>query len=461
MIREQTVCVPRPDWEEQREDRHLLVWSSIPAWMVVDNEFRTFLRYVEHPTPLGSAIRAVAQQLELSEAEVAAAIPLLLEKLRGLRIIDDRAPAAASDVPYLQISNVTLNVTNRCNLSCSWCYNRPVHDDMAPMDVIMDAVAAGKDNLAPGASLMLLGGEPFLEEKRLFQAIERGQQVFDTPVMLSTNGTLISDRSVALLAGQRVSVQVSLDSAVESKNAAVRGPGTLGKVIRSIERLRRANVSTVLCKVYTSEDNEEDFEAYLDLASDLGVTEVRFIPLRLVGRAALSPTRAPNQMAAFRQLSAVLERRPELASLLGRDFFSIAVTACLMGVARHNCGVGERVVFVDADGAVYPCPNHRFPRFYCGNLLETTLATILMQSEPMRWVRSAYTVERMPICSNCPFRLWCAGDCRGEIYQSAGNPEALSPHCGEYRELYPELLWLISNKKSMVTNARTIRNVVC
>ncbi len=101
-----------------------------------------------------------------------------------------------------------------------------------------------------------------------------------------------------------------------------------------------------------------ELEDYFDLALQTGVSEVRFIPLRRIGAGSEAQTEVPQLHHVLTRLVSILNRRPELARLLGRDFFSILMTVCRFSCLRDNCGIGRRCLFINADGNLFPCPNH-------------------------------------------------------------------------------------------------------
>jgi radical SAM protein with 4Fe4S-binding SPASM domain len=227
------------------------------------------------------------------------------------------------------------------------------------------------------------------------------------------------------------------------------------KAVAGVRRLVEAGLYTTLSMVYTRH-NTADFEPYLDLALELGVDEARFIPMRIIGKGLEHRSASPDQLQAFTRLVEVLERRPELTGLLKRDWFSITMTVCRFSSPRTGCGIGRKVVFVDADGTLYPCPNHVRPEHACGSLERTPLADLVLRSEVMTRLRDLYQVSRYAGCTTCAFRHWCAGDCRGEVLAATSDPLAPSPHCEELKEVMRRMLWLIASGRTGLGASKTL-----
>ncbi len=440
-----------PSLVDRRGGRILLVWGDLARWLAVDEELYAFLCRFDGQRPLKQVVRKHARKWNRLEAEVAEEARTLVGQLRKQGILrTDSGPGPMAPEP-VRIANVTVNLTNRCNLRCPFCYNVERKTDEVDVDRLMDALEAGRDLLAPGASFIILGGEPLLDWPRTRRAVERAERLFDSPILISTNGTLLSDDIVADLARHRVEVQVSLDGPTAAEHDPGRGRGVFELATAGVRKLVGAGIRTILSMVYTR-GTEGRFEPYLYLARGLGSTEARFIPMRRIGGGCALAEQMPDQLAAFRTLLDVLQRRPELRPLLGRDWFSIAMAVCRFAVPRTGCGIGRQVLFVDADGTVYPCPNHVAPELAAGRLTETPLADIVLTSPVFEAMRDRYRVDRYTACRSCAFRHWCVGDCRGEALSVFGDPHAPSPHCAQLKKLYPELLWLLADNDPRLGN---------
>lgn len=431
--------VRSPSLEQARGDCHLMVWGDLAQWLVVDRELHDFLGLLDGRVSVGAAVAMHARRLGKPVALVEREVPAILAELERRNLID-HGPVPSVAGESIRISNVTVNITNRCNLRCAFCYNRDRHSDEVPVSVFLDALTAGRSVFSPEASLIVLGGEPFLDLPRLLEMIDGANRLFATPCLVSTNGTRIRDGAVESLAARKVEVQISIDSPRPEQHDALRGAGTFQAAVDGAQRLAQAGVHTIISSVL-GVGPLDDMEPMLDLARTLGAKEARFIPVRAVGAACTGAPR-PGLARAFEYLVGILRRRPELRPLLGRDVFSILHQICGHAQARASCGIGRRVIFVDADGTVYPCPNHLRPEFACGNLAHQDLAHIVFASVPMNLLRARHHVDDYPKCRGCSFRYWCAGDCRGEVLASTGDPWAPARNCEDLQKCFLEMLWL-------------------
>lgn len=436
--------VRRPAVRETRGERHLFVWGDVGQWLVVDAEAATLLDHLIEGEDLTDGLSRHARSCGDSRGNSTGEVRKVVEALRGRGIIHAVGEAPAPRTEPLNIANLTFNITNRCNLKCPWCYNQRSENVRIPITDLLRWLNAGKSVLDANATLIILGGEPFLDEPRLLEVVQGAREVFADEILVSTNGTLLSDKAPRILAHEKVTVQISIDSATASEHDAIRGKGVFDKAVSNTRRLVDAGVHTVLSMVITR-GREAEFEAYFELAEKIGAAEVRFIPLRRIGAGATLASQAPDLFGSFTQLVTLLRRRPELKGKLRRDFFSILMTACRFSHLRDNCGIGRRCLFVDADGAIYPCPNHRGDADRCGDVRTTALADLLEESSVMEAMRHRCRVSEIHECCSCAFRYWCAGDCRAEALAVNGSLSAPSPYCASLRKTMQEMMWLIAD----------------
>jgi MoaA/NifB/PqqE/SkfB family radical SAM enzyme len=171
-----------------------------------------------------------------------------------------------------------------CNLRCSYCLT-----ESAP-EVARRSLEAGEmievADQARGLGfrgLGVTGGEPFLVREMPELLGELARRL---PVIVLTNATLFTDKLLARmrrLAGGRVTVQVSLDSAEPDVNDEMRAPRNFEKVVAAIPKLVEAGVPV---RIATTGDHNTpaQMERLCALHRSLGVPDADHVVRPIVRR---------------------------------------------------------------------------------------------------------------------------------------------------------------------------------
>ncbi len=440
ILRRQLRLLP-PDLREERDGKFLLVWGNIPFWTVVDRDLERFLSRLDAP---------VALRDKLGEAGLTpAALTAIMSPLFAAGVLKELQPAHAAAPTENRIQNVAVNLTARCNLRCGICYARERLAPCAGQEITAAEICRFLDGLKPllakKASLVLLGGEPLLEEDKLMAVADHARRR-GLVTIVSTNGTLVTPQTAARAFRARLQVQVSLDGPDATCHDAIRGEGAFAKTLAATRLLVRGGVYTVISMV-SHEGNLDRLEEFLDLAVELGVREARFIPLKRIGGARESTFRPVPMSRLMCQAYFLLRRRPDLAARLGRDAFSVLANTCRYSTRRPSCGTGRQTVLLDADGSVYPCLNLSQPEWKLANVRDVgyDFQNTWRQSrklEAVRWKTNVENSDRK--CSRCPVRYWCLGGCRGETLALTGDVSLPSPDCSDLRRTMLDMMWILA-----------------
>ena len=131
-----------------------------------------------------------------------------------------------------------------CNLHCRYCLTESAPGSKRRLLDAATIVAAAGEAVELGFTAFgVTGGEPFLLPDLPELLAELGRRL---PTVVLTNGTLFSDHVIARLkpvADLPVALQLSLDTADEEQNDAMRGPGSFAKAIAAIPKLRAAGIA--------------------------------------------------------------------------------------------------------------------------------------------------------------------------------------------------------------------------
>ncbi len=439
-----------PDLVDERGDRRLLIWRDIPHWAVVDAELHELLSGLNGEYSLSETLEAITGAERRHDVEHG-----LLALARAGVVSGTNQKADARPVQSPLIRNIALNLTRGCNLRCKFCYNLDnlSGDGSSELSAreIVSFLKSIRKHLDRKASLVILGGEPLLCSDKLLEVATYAMRAgFD--MVVSTNGTLVTDDFSQWARRMRLQVQVSLDGHISELNDPIRGTGSFDRAINGIRTLVRSDAHTILSMV-CHEGNFAHLEDFYDLALSLGVREARFIPLKRLGGASGGEFRPAPLRDMISAAYDMLLRRPELARLMGRDAFSITGNSCRYAARRESCGTGSQTFLLDADGALYPCLNTNTPEFAVANIRDPgfDFSSAWNSSPVLRNIRECASVcQADSACLKCPVKHWCLGGCHGETYAVTGSLSGRSPNCADNRRAIIEMFWILADNPELV-----------
>ena len=323
---------------------------------------------------------------------------------------------------YSAPQQVTLNITNRCNLRCLYCAVSDTKN--APGDLALAQWLAVVDELADMRvfHLILSGGEPFLRKD--FIHILRRILKNRFRISINTNGTCFDDDVLGCLSRSRRldHIQVSLDGHVPEVHDAIRGAGAFQKTRAGIERLCRHHLPftffVVVCR-----DNIAHLSDIVAFSRRVGARQVSFsemLPLgdakRHLQKLALSPRQRLEAAAELRQLQRSepgLVGGTFLQTIRFMDRFAGTADADLPAEAGPvtSCGGGISECSIRPDGAVIPCD--RLWDYAVGSVVQDSLRDIWRQSEGFAAFRKRHgmRMDAFGPCRDCRYTGICRGGC--------------------------------------------------
>lgn len=192
-----------------------------------------------------------------------------LEDIGFYTLSDERALHASE---YTNLYRCELLLTNRCNFNCPYCRNTGHTDisyDEAERVLKLWSMCGLK-------SIRFSGGEPTLYP-HLRQLVTKAVSYNMKRIAISTNGSAPKVYYNDLLQEGVNDFSISLDACCASKaNIMSGGKGAyFEKILSNIEYLSRHTYVTV--GVVFTEDNRDEIEKTIYLASALGVADIRII----------------------------------------------------------------------------------------------------------------------------------------------------------------------------------------
>jgi len=130
----------------------------------------------------------------------------------------------------MPVTQLSINVTDKCNLNCSYCFNRPRH----PRDMSISTAKKAVDFLitqagdSPYVNLGFFGGEPLLRFQTIKEVVAYGREKAKSTGKeivfgITTNGTLLNQDIFDFFMENNVFILLSLDGIPQITKNAVSG----------------------------------------------------------------------------------------------------------------------------------------------------------------------------------------------------------------------------------------------
>jgi len=439
----------QPDYIEKRDQQYLFIWRELPYWMVVDEEAYEVITLADGSRSLKEIKKLLYNNDKIDKEEIGE-LKSFVDALKDLNLLqkpNKEITYKAKSNPKPILENITINITNKCNLRCKHCYISEYNkENNFPVNSFKNFINTAKDYeyIAPNLNFAILGGEPLLEKEKLYEITKFGKNL-GYEVIVSTNGQLINSEFARRAKKFNLVVQVSIEGSNEKINDYIRGNGTFLKAQRGIKELVKYGVYTIISMV-VHEFNFQDIEKFYYYGRSLRVNEVRYIPLKIMGQGKLNfnPILKKDLLLAIHNL---IKKHPESKQYFKRDYYTIMKTTCAYSNQTLYCGTGSKTLLIDANGDVYPCPNHNLPEFNCGNITKKSFEDIWLKSPILKKVRSTYDINEINNdCNNCIVKYWCKGGCRGEAYENSRIMTSKAIGCEDIRNSIIETFWILSKE---------------
>lgn len=347
------------------------------------------------------------------------------------------APRLDAGAPALPpVRSLSLAVTQRCNLSCSYCYAEGGSFGGEPQSMPLSVALSAVEALITGAQegervqLAFLGGEPLLNRPVLQAAVRHAERLGrERGVMcayaLTTNGTALREEDADFFEEHRFSITVSLDG-VGALHDELRpdrnGGGTFERILRNLRPLlgepRRRRAVPVSARVSVTPRNIRLTETLAGLL-EYGFHSVGFSPVLSspTGRDQLDAYELEELLLQLTDCAGVcLERATEGASIQLSNL-DLALREIHRGSYRaHPCGAGISYLGVSAGGDLYAC--HRFVEDAGAKM--GSLAAGTDDLRRAAWMQER-DVHRQAPCRDCWARYLCGGGCHHEVLRR-GRP---------------------------------------
>ena len=375
-----------------------------------------------------------------------------LDDLVEIRAIGDpEAPKqqVPNDLPPagFPLNTLVLNVTNKCNLACTYCYeygeDKIVDTQYGSQPKFMSEETA-RDSVelllaesqgSQLANVTFFGGEtlrnfPVLQRTVAYarrRAAEVGKRV---EFSLTTNATLLSTEIIDWLADNHIGVTVSIDGpkpVQDGLRVFHNGRGTYDVVLPKIkELLAKHRTRPIGARVTLTQKHLDVREIYRHLTEEVGFWEVGLAPVTTQDHRdyAITPEGKDAMLRQFEELAdewlaCALEDRHH-----GFTNVKDTIEEIHKGVSKaYGCGAGLGLLGVATDGEVALC--HRFagsPEHTIGSVTEG-----IDRAKQEQFLVDHHIAAKTD-CHSCWARPICSGGCYHEAHVQYGSSSHANLH---------------------------------
>lgn len=300
-------------------------------------------------------------------------------------------PLYRGDRPF----RILIEVTSACNHRCPFCStNRETDRNELTLDDVIPLIKYVKE-FRPSL-FTISGGEPLLKKDIVLYMVEQLSPVKEIGLYILTNGTVVTrDYAQELYdAGLRFA-RVSVDGHTEELYDNIRGKkGAFRRMVQGIKYLRDVGIHVAAVSMVSKLNSSyaREIKEFSIQIADNYISGFDYLCGQGVGSDFLLN---PEERMDMRMLD------------LGPGEIETGV------FPQNRCHVGE-ILYIAADGDIFPCLYMNFPEFKLGNIREDDIREIYRSEIMQELLR--LTVNDIEQCRECDYRYYCRGGCRGHAY---------------------------------------------
>ena len=367
------------------------------------------------------------------------------ELVRELRLVQGIVPSDVVKAPPppgppkdFPLQALVLNITNQCNLACTYCYefgaDKIATPQGKPKYMTLDTAKASVDFLLKeaagrkGVHITFFGGETLMNFRLLQEVVGYATAKGDAQgckvgFSLTTNATLLTDEIIAFLSENAIGVTVSMDGPPDLQNKRrvyKSGKGSYEVIEPRLRKLIAGHKTRAITARVTLTDGVTDvIRIFRHLKEDLGFHEVGFAPVTDAGKRdySLDEDGMVSVLDQFHELADEWLEYALRGKMHGFSNVSETISELIQGTNKsHPCGAGIGLLGVSPSGDLSPC--HRFTDADTHSL--GTIATGIDHSKRDDFLSKGHVGAKYE-CQTCWARPLCAGGCHHEAFVRYGD----------------------------------------
>lgn len=351
-------------------------------------------------------------------------------------------------------SYIVYKLTDRCNYSCIYCYDRDFARAKVPArrNEVVREILERKSRDEPGSSISILfhGGEPLLEFPEIEALLEYCASIkkLEISFSLQTNASLLDQAKFDVLKRHQVGICFSVDGTTPSTNELRTNSyheNCYEVILGKLSDIRGLQANAVGLLFTIGAHNVDRVGDELQKIQLDGFVSVSFSLMHSVNDR--SKPASPEQLLALfnRLLDDVIAGKIttvavwSLINWLRKLIYADSDAMCF----TSPCGAGRSLITILPSGELSPCDSLFSEKYYFESYQEYTRAR--QNSSSFRELLQR-NVTTLVDCSTCDVRSLCNGTCAGNANLANGAVNSVHPaECTLQYSLIKELIWRLAN----------------
>lgn len=314
----------------RRKEKFLVLNPLVPSWIVTNLNGALLIKIFSKTLSTQETIRKMSRHTNIPAQSVADFLDAA--KREGLFTV----PSVSAYAPS-KLRAVYLNMTDRCNLNCVYCFTEARKENSARLNLDdYKKILIEVQTLNPHAEIIFTGGEPLTSALTI--PVARHAKSFGFTRKLMTNATLIDADNVAALVEVFDSFKISVDGSDAAHHDFFRGQGTFAWTVKAVELLENFSADVKLAMVVTKQ-NVADVTA----TAERWGGKLTFQPLFPFGNA---KTNTVLHLTGAEYLNAL-----KTAGVVPFMNLSSVIKSC--GRKIFKCALGNAEISISCSGDVY------------------------------------------------------------------------------------------------------------
>ncbi len=320
-----------------------------------------------------------------------------------------------------------VELTEQCNHRCFYCYNLSRSSKCMSLEEIQRILNQTEENKI--FSVVLTGGEPFMNRKGLYFALEKlnGMQI---DALINTNLSMpLREHDLQILKISQF-ILVSFPTSDETKFNSIVGRDSYSDILKNLEKLVSSNIAFGVNQVVTQKNKEDVYKTGKFLFEKFNLNSFSASPI--------VPVRKEDMQYSLNSVEIINVAEDLLR--LEKDFpiksdMLECIPTCLFPenirshtVAHHSCTAGKDTISINAAGMVKKCPK-----------LEKSYGNIFIEDLKIIWdkIMESKRLDNY-LCNGCLASPACHGGCEARVNLGEGVDELVCGSKNPYEDISPK-----------------------